>query len=51
MKNKIWSLLLSVALATGLWLYVITTVSPDYRMTIPDVPVVFEGESCWKTAI
>lgn len=45
MKNKIWSLLLSVALATGLWLYVITTVSPDYRMTIPDVPVVFEGES------
>ncbi|MBR5617087.1 MAG: hypothetical protein IKW50_02775 [Oscillospiraceae bacterium] len=45
MKNKIWSLLLSVALATGLWLYVITTVSPDYRMTIPGVPVVFEGES------
>lgn len=45
MKNKIWSLLLSVALATGLWMYVITTVSPDYRMTIPDVPVVFEGES------
>ena len=45
MKNKIWSLLLSVVLATGLWLYVITTVSPDYRMTIPGVPVVFEGES------
>ena len=45
MKNKIWSLLLSVVLATGLWMYVITTVSPNSKTTVQDVPVVFEGES------
>jgi len=45
MKNKVWSLLLSVTLATGLWLYVTTTVSPDSKTTISDIPVVFEGES------
>ena len=45
MKNKVWSLLLSVAVATGLWMYVTTTVSPNSRTTIADVPVVFEGES------
>lgn len=45
MKNKIWSLLLSVALATGLWMYVITTVSPNSKTTVQDIPVVFEGES------
>ena len=45
MKNKIWSLLLSIALATGLWMYVITTVSPNSKTTVQDVPVVFEGES------
>jgi len=45
MKNKIWSLLLSVILATSLWMYVTTTVSPNSRTTIADIPVVFEGES------
>ena len=45
MKNKIWSLLLSLALATSLWLYVITTVSPGSTATIDNVPVVFEGET------
>ena len=45
MKNKIWSLILSVALATGLWLYVITTVSPGSTATIDNIPVVFEGET------
>lgn len=45
MKSKIWSLLLSVVLATGLWMYVITTVSPNSRTTVQDIPVVFEGES------
>ena len=45
MKNKVWSLLLSLVLATGLWMYVITTVSPNSQATVSDVPVVFEGES------
>lgn len=45
MKNKIWSLLLSLVLAIGLWLYVITTVSPGSTASIENIPVVFEGEN------
>ena len=45
MKNKIWSLSLSVLLAVCLWMYVITTVSPNSKTTVSDVPVVFEGET------
>ena len=45
MKNKGWSLLLSVVLAAILWTYVVTMVSPDSKATLNDIPVVFEGES------
>jgi len=45
MRNKVWSLILSVVAAAGLWLYVVTTVSPGSKTTIDNVPVVFEGES------
>lgn len=45
MKNKIVPLLLSVMLAIGLWMYVITTVSPNSKTTISNVDVDFEGES------
>ena len=45
MKNKGWSLLLSVILAAMLWTYVVTMVSPDSKATLNDIPVVFEGES------
>ena len=45
MKNKFWSMLIAIVLATMLWMYVITTVSPGYSDTIGDVPVVFEGET------
>lgn len=45
MKNsKIWSFLLSLAIAFGLWLYVITTVSPGSTNPVSNIPVVFEGE-------
>lgn len=44
-NNKLVSALLSLAIAFGLWLYVITTVSPGSEDTINDIPVVFEGES------
>lgn len=45
MKNKIGSILLSVAVAFFLWYYVISVVSPGSTETIYDIPVVFEGET------
>ncbi|MBP3673695.1 MAG: hypothetical protein J6J18_07690 [Oscillospiraceae bacterium] len=48
MKNKVVSMLLSVAIALGLWAYVITTVSPGSKDTISGIPVVFEGETALK---
>lgn len=45
MKNKFASVLLSVAIAFGLWLYVITAVSPGSKETYYNIPVVLEGES------
>lgn len=48
MKKKILSGLLSVAIAFGLWLFVITSVSPDSENTIYNIPVVLEGESVLK---
>ena len=45
MKSKVWSLLIAIAAALMLWMYVITTVSPNSKTTIPDIPVVFEGET------
>ena len=43
-NNKLWSALLSLAIAFGMWLYVITTVSPGFSGPVSDIPVVFEGE-------
>ena len=45
MRNKILSGLLSVAVAFGLWLYVITYVSYNDENTFYNIPVVFEGEA------
>ena len=45
MKSKMGPLLLSIVLAIGLWMYVITTVSPNSKTTISNVDVDFEGES------
>ncbi len=45
MKNKFGAILLSVAIAFGLWLYVITYVSPNSEETYYNIPVVLEGES------
>lgn len=44
MKNKIGNILLSLAVAFGLWLYVITVVSPGSTQTYYNIPVVIEGE-------
>lgn len=45
MKNKLASLALSVFMATALWLYVITTVSPGSKQTYYNIPVVLANES------
>ena len=44
-KSKITSMLLSLVIAFGLWLYVITNVSQETEYTIYNIPVVMEGES------
>ena len=45
MKNKITSFLLAFAIAFGLWVYVITTVSPGSQETFYNIPVVRDGET------
>lgn len=45
MRNKILSGLLSLAIAFGLWLYVITYISSNDEQTFYNIPVVFEGEA------
>ena len=44
-RNKLYSILLSLAVAFGLWLYVVNTVSQEDDRTYYNVPVVMEGES------
>ena len=44
-RSKLTSLLLSFAIAFGLWLYVVTNVSVEYDTTFHDIPVQFEGET------
>lgn len=43
MKNKLLSMLLALAIAFGLWLYVITVVDPESEGSYYDIPVVFDG--------
>ena len=43
MKNKILTLLLSLAISFGLWLYVVTVISPEYEVTVYNVPVELVG--------
>lgn len=45
MRNKLISVLLSVAMAFGLWYYVITVISPNTTDTFYDIPVVLVGET------
>lgn len=44
MRNKVLTALFSLAVAFGLWLYVITVVSPGSEATFYNIPVVFQGE-------
>lgn len=45
MKKKILYVLLSAAIAFGLWAYVITAVSPEWEETYYNIPVVLNNES------
>ena len=45
MKSKLISALLSLALAFGLWFYVITVISPNTTDTFYNIPVVLTGET------
>lgn len=44
MKNKILTFLLSFVIAFGLWLYVVTVVSPESEATFHNIPVILDGE-------
>jgi len=44
MKRKILYALLSVFIAIGLWIYVVTVVSPESTETVHNIPVVIDGE-------
>ena len=48
MKNKVFSVVLSVVVAFGLWLYVITVVSPGSENTYYNIPVVLQNENVLK---
>lgn len=45
MKSKILSIQLSLAIAFGLWFYVITVEKPESEGSFYDIPVVFDGIS------
>ena len=44
-NNKIVTALLAIAIAFGLWFYVVTVVKPDTTNTYYNIPVVLDGES------
>lgn len=44
MKRKAIYILLAVIIATGLWLYVVTVVNPEWEDTFYNIPVVLENE-------
>lgn len=45
MKNKLLTLLLSLVIAFGLWLYVITVVNPGSDQTYYNIPIVLQNDS------
>ena len=45
MQKKVLAVLLSAVVAFGLWLYVITVVSPESEKTYYDIPVVLQNKN------
>lgn len=48
MKNKVLGVLLSLIIAFGLWLYVVTVVSPGSDATYYNIPVTLQNENILK---
>ena len=48
MKNKVLGVLLSLVIAFGLWLYVVTVVSPGSDETYYNIPVTLQNENILK---
>jgi len=48
MKNKVLGVLLSLVIAFGLWLYVVTVVSPESDETYYNIPVALQNENILK---
>lgn len=48
-NNKIWTAVLSVVIALGLWFYVVTVVKPESTNTYYNIPVALQGESLLLT--
>lgn len=44
-KSKVYSMILSVVIAFGLWLYVVNNVSSEADVTFNNIPIVREGEA------
>ena len=44
-RNKLISVLISIVVAFGLWLYVVNFVSLEHTETIYNIPIAFEGET------
>ena len=44
-KTKLWMMLLSLVISFGLWLYVVTVVSPESEKTVYNIPVAIQSES------
>lgn len=44
MKNKLVAVIISAVIAFGLWLYVITVVSPESEQTYYDIPVILQNK-------
>lgn len=43
-QSKIWRIVLSAAIAFTLWMYVVTTVSPEYEETFYDIPISYQND-------
>jgi len=50
MKSKLLKILLSLTIAFGLWLYVVTVVSPGSETTVEDIPVQVRGGTIDKNS-
>lgn len=48
MKSKVLTVLLSIAIAFGLWMYVVTVEHTQIEMTFHNVPVVLDGKTVLK---